>query len=50
MDQHAPWVKKMYEKYLKQTKKEINKETVYDRIQIDEMYREQKKKFLDLIN
>ena len=39
----------MHEQYLKQTKQEVNKETVFDRIQLDELYREQKRQFLDHI-
>ena len=40
----------MHDKYLKQTKQEVNKETVFDRINLDQIYREQKRKFLDQIS
>ena len=48
--QHQPWVQKMHDKYLKQTKHVSNKETVFDRIHLDELYREQKKLFLERID
>lgn len=38
--QHQPWVLKLHNQYLKQTKQEVNKETVFDRIHQDELYRE----------
>ena len=40
----------MHEKFLTQTKKEIIHETVFDRIKMDELYREQKHQFLEYIN
>ena len=39
----------MYEKFLTQTKKETVQETVFDRIHMDQLYREQKLVFLKTV-
>ena len=40
MSQHQVWVQKMHERYLKQQKKDPVTETVFDRIRLDELYRQ----------
>lgn len=49
ISQHQQWVQDMHERYKKQIKIVTEKETVFDRIKMDAMYRQEKRRFLERI-